>query len=97
MKVTLIALAAAGGLFLTGPTNAQSGAELAKAKGCEGCHAVDTKKMGPAFKEVAAKHKDNKGAADALVAKLKDAKGHPKVNASEAEIKTLVTYVLSLK
>ena len=97
MKAYLIALAAAGSLVLAGAASAATGPELAKSKGCETCHAVDTKKVGPAFKDIAAKNKDNKGAADALVAKLKDGKGHPKVGASEAEIKTMVDYVLGLK
>jgi cytochrome c len=97
MKAFLIALVAATGLAVTGAAAAQSGADLLKAKGCETCHAMDAKKMGPALKDIAAKNKDNKGAADAIAAKLKDGKGHPKVNASEAEIKTMVTYVLGLK
>ena len=39
---------AAGSLF------AQSGADVVKAKGCLGCHAVDQKKVGPSFKDIAA-------------------------------------------
>jgi hypothetical protein len=37
----------------------------------------------------------DKGAADAIAAKLKDGKGHPKVAASDADIKAAVGYVLS--
>ena len=58
-----------------GAAFAQSGADVVKSKGCLNCHAVDTKKMGPSFKDIAAKNKDNKGAADAIAAKLKDGKG----------------------
>ncbi len=81
------------GVAMTGAAMAQSGADVVKAKGCLNCHAVDTKKMGPSFKDVAAKKPD----AAAVVAKIKDAKGHPKVTASEAEIKAAVGYVLSVK
>jgi cytochrome c len=81
------------GVLAMGAVFAQSGADVVKAKGCLNCHAVDTKKMGPSFKDIAAKKPD----AAAVVAKLKDAKGHPKVNASEAELKAAVGYVLSTK
>ena len=80
-----------------GAVNAQSGAEVVKAKGCLGCHEMDKKKVGPAFKDVAAKHKGNKAAAGELVAKLKEGKGHPKIAASDSEIKAAVEYVLAIK
>lgn len=81
------------GAIAAGTVLAQSGADVVKAKGCLGCHAVDQKKVGPSFKDIAAK----KGDAGALAAKLKDGKGHPKVAASDAEIKAAVDYVLSQK
>jgi cytochrome c len=77
-----------------GSVYAQSGADVVKAKGCLNCHAVDTKKMGPSFKDIAAKHKGDEAA---LVAKLKDGKGHPKITASDAELKAAIGYVLSQK
>jgi cytochrome c len=96
MKSTWIAVVAAAGLAVgAGGASAQSGADLEKSKGCGTCHAADTKKVGPAWKDVAAKYKDNKGATDQLAAKLKEGKGHPKIGGSDAEIKTLVTYVLA--
>ncbi len=76
-----------------GAANAQSGAELAKSKNCMNCHELDKKKVGPAFKDIAAKKPDEA----ATIAKLKDGKGHMKVAASDAELKTLVEYVLSQK
>jgi cytochrome c len=75
----------------------QAGADLAKAKGCLNCHAVDQKKVGPATKDIAAKYKDNKDAEATLTAKLKDGKGHVKAAASDAELKTLVQWSLSGK
>ena len=86
------------GLMFGGAAYAQSGADLAKAKGCLGCHDLNTKKVGPAFKDVAAKYQGNKEAAANVVAELRDGKGHPmKVSASDAELKALVQYVLSQK
>ena len=96
MKQTLLALAIAG-LFVAGPVQAQSGADVVKAKGCANCHELDKKKMGPSYKDLAAKYKDDKDAGDKLAAKLKDGKGHMKVAASDAELKAAVQYVLSAK
>lgn len=98
MKSTLVVLAAAGSMVMAGAAYAaDAGADLAKAKGCLGCHAVAEKKVGPSLKDVAAKYKGNKDAAATLAAKLKDGKGHMKAAASDAEIKTLVQWSLSAK
>jgi cytochrome c len=61
------------------------------------CHDMDKKKVGPAYKDVAAKYKGNKGAESELVAKIKDGKGHPKIAASDAELKAAVRQVLATK
>jgi cytochrome c len=87
---TVVAVAAA---IAAGSAFAQSGADVVKAKGCLNCHAVDTKKVGPSFKDIAAKKPDVAAAA----AKLKDGKGHPKIAASDAELKAAIDYVLSTK
>ena len=94
MKTMLMVVAAAGAL-IAGGVNAQSGADVVKAKGCLNCHDVAKKKVGPAFKDVAAKYKGDKNAESSLVAKLKEGKGHPKVTASDAELKAAVGYVLA--
>jgi len=96
MKTTLLAATVAG-VLAAGLGHAQSGADVLKAKGCMNCHELDKKKVGPAYKDVAAKYKSDKGAADSLVAKLKAGKDHPKIAASDAELKAAVAYVLSLK
>jgi len=41
-------------------------ADLMKAGGCSVCHAVDKKLIGPAYKDVSAKHKGDAGAGAAL-------------------------------
>jgi len=93
----VLAIFAAVGALATGFAFAQSGSDVVKAKGCLNCHEVDKKKIGPSFKDIAAKHKGNKGAATSLAAKLKDGKGHPKAAASDAEIKAAVQHVLATK
>lgn len=79
--------------------------ELAQKKNCLSCHAVDAKRVGPAYKDVAAKYADNKDAVAVLSAKvIKGGSGswgvvpmpaNPQV--SEAEAKTLVQWILTLK
>lgn len=96
MKAILLVLAAAG-VLAAGLGYAQSGADVLKAKGCLNCHEMDKKKVGPAYKEVAAKYKGDKGAEGKLVAKLKEGKTHPAVSASDAELKAAVQHVLSIK
>jgi cytochrome c len=95
MKRTLIVLAAAGSLLVAGAASAATGAELFASKGCGTCHAPDAKKMGPSLKDIAAKNKAD--AADKIVAALKEGKGHPKVAASDAEIKQMVLYTITGK
>ena len=74
-----------------------SGAEVVKARGCLNCHDATAKKIGPSFKEVAAKYANRKDAAATIVAKLKDGTGHMKVPASDNELVSAVHYVLSQK
>lgn len=98
MKSMLLVLAAAGSMAMAGAGYAaDASADLAKAKGCLGCHAAAEKKVGPALKDIAAKYKGNKDAEATLTAKLKDGKGHMKAPASDAELKTLVQWSLSAK
>jgi len=82
------------GVALAGPVQAQEAA--AKSAGCLNCHAVDTKKVGPSFKDISAKYKGQADAADKLTATLKSGKGHPAVKASDAEIKGIVSWVLAM-
>ena len=92
-KVIVVVVSAVLGLAAAGLGLASE--ELAKKNGCMGCHDVSAKKMGPAFKDVAAK---NKGKADAeanLDKTLAEGKKHPAIKASEADRKALVKWVLS--
>ena len=96
MKATVLVLAVAGTLAAASAW-AQSGAEVLKAKGCLNCHDMDKKKMGPSFKDVAAKYKGKQGAEGELVAKMRDGKGHPKIQAPEADLQAAVRHVLATK
>jgi len=96
-------LVAALGLAAAAPALADLA--LATSKNCMSCHAVDRKILGPAFKDVAAKYKDNKGAADMLATKImKGGSGvwgpvpmPANAQVNEAEAKKLAAWVLSQK
>jgi cytochrome c len=93
MKAGVLVIAAATALA-AGAAYAQSGADVLKTKGCLNCHEADKKKVGPSFKDIAAKSKDKQAE---LVAKLKEGKGHPKIAASDAELNAAVQAVLATK
>lgn len=94
MKAMMIAVVMAAGVMVAGSANASEA--MAKADGCMTCHAVDTKKMGPAYKEVAKKYKGDASAEGKLVEKLSTAKGHPAVKAKPEDVKVLVKWVLAM-
>ncbi len=94
MKAIVIAAMVAASVAAAGTANAQE--DLAKSSGCMTCHDLTTKKMGPSFKDIAAKYKGKADAEATLVGNLKAAKGHPAVKSSEADTKTLVAWILKM-
>ena len=93
MKAVVISAVVAAGMAFAGTASAQEA--LAKSSGCMNCHDVATKKVGPAFKDIAAKFKGKADAESMLVKQLTTGDGHPKVNAKEDDVKSLVKWVLS--
>lgn len=101
MKKMLIA-AVVGGL-LAAP--AMANLQLAQKYSCTACHAVDKKVVGPAYKDVAKKYAADKGAEARLIAKVKAGGSGvwgsipmpPNPQVSDADLKTLVKWVLSQK
>jgi len=70
----LIAAAAAAAATVALPAHALDAAAaktLATQSACMACHAVDRKLVGPAFKDVAAKHKGQADALDKVAARIK--------------------------
>jgi cytochrome c len=94
MKLITIAMVTAVGLVGAGVAQAQDGAALAQKSGCMTCHAVDTKKMGPSFKDVAAKFKGKKDTD--VVAAIKASKPHASNKTSDDDLKALGKWILSL-
>ena len=87
------------------PAPALAGMALASQKNCLSCHQVDSKIIGPSYRNVAAKYAGQPDAAAKLATKvMKGGAGvwgavpmpaNPQVN--EAEAKQLVQWILSLK
>jgi cytochrome c len=94
--MNLIVMTAVVSIALGAAGVASAQEALAKSSGCLNCHAVDTKKVGPAFKDVAAKYKGKADVEATLATKISSAKGHPAVKASADDVKSLVTWVLSM-
>jgi cytochrome c len=103
MKLALSMAVAA--FVAAGAAQAQDAEALLKKHGCTACHAVDKKVVGPAYNEVAVKYKGDAKAPAMLMEKVKKGgSGHwgqvpmpPNPQVPDADIKTMVTYVLSLK
>ena len=101
-SVALVVLGMAGALAAA-PVAASE--ELAKKHACFACHATDKKLVGPSYKDVAAKYRSEKGADAKLFDKVK--KGGtgvwgtipmpPNTAVPDADVKTLVKWILSQK
>jgi cytochrome c len=89
-SIAIVATVVVGaGLGLAAAT-AQGSEDLAKKHGCMTCHDVAAKKVGPSFKDVAAKNKGK----EAEIAKKLGAH-HAAAKASEDDRKALAKWVLS--
>jgi cytochrome c len=100
--VTILALAA--GVGWSFGAHAQDAGEAAiKKSGCLKCHSVSADKDGPAFKKTAAKYKGKADGAATVQGELKsgmmkvDGKDvkHAAFKGSDAELKSVVAYILS--
>jgi len=78
---------------------------LLKKYACIACHAANTKVVGPAFKDVAAKYRDNKDAAKLLAEKVKKGGSGvwgsvpmpPNPSVPDADLQTIVNAILAMK
>jgi cytochrome c len=105
MKKTLAISAALAALGMATGAHAQDPAKLAQEKACLSCHQLDRKLIGPSYKEVATKYRNDKGALARLAKKVREGgqgawgaipmPPNPSVTDKEAEI--LVKWVLSQK
>lgn len=76
---------------------------LAQKSACLACHAVDKKMVGPSYKDVAAKHKDEAGALEKVAARIKSGGSGiygpvpmpPQPNLKDDELKLLAAWILA--
>ena len=108
MKIIVALFAAAAAATLaTGAhaADAKAGEALAKSSGCLACHTVDKKLVGPSYKEIADRYRKDKAAEASLAQKVKaggkgvwgDIPMPPNAHVKDADIKTLVQWILSTK
>jgi cytochrome c len=84
------------------PALAAGGLEIAKAQGCLACHAVDSKLVGPAYREVAEKYKGQADAPATVAQHIReggsgrwsDVPMPPQKQLTEAQAKTLAQWIL---
>jgi cytochrome c551/c552 len=101
---TKINILFASALMIFATQNVVADEALAKSSNCLACHTVDNKIIGPAFKDIAAKYKGDDGAVATLTDKVKnggsgawgDMPMPPNAAVSDADIETLVNWILSL-
>jgi len=102
VRTTLLALTS---FVVSGAVFADAGEDLIKRDGCIACHSIDKKVIGPAYRDVAEKYRGDAGAAARLVEKVKKGGSGvwgqvpmpPNSQVSDADIRTIVAYVLALK
>ena len=102
---TLAPLVAVLAIGVSAPASA-SEAIVKKAR-CVACHAVDAKRVGPAYKEVAAKYKGDAGAPARLFDKVRNGgsgvwgqvpmMAHPADKISDDDLKAAIHWILALE
>ena len=104
MKTIITGMVVAASLTLAGSALAADMPAAGKAK-CGACHAIDVKKVGPAWNDVAKKYKGDKDAASKIAANItkggafgwKMGSMPPRgMNASDADIKALAEFISKL-
>lgn len=103
MKIQHVLMFSAG--LLVSTQALADGAALARKSGCMACHSVDSRVVGPSFKEVAAKYKGDQEAATKLAAKVRTGGSGSfgsmpmppaPASVSDDDIKKIVAWILSL-
>ena len=104
MNKLMMTAATAALLAMSAGASAADEMALAQKNACMSCHGVDKKIVGPAFKEVSAKYKNDKAAEATLIAKVKaGGKGvwgqipmPPNPQVKDEDAKKIVHWILSL-
>lgn len=107
MKILVSLLAAAAAATLAAGAHAADpkvAESLAQASGCLACHTVNKKLVGPSYQEIAERYRKDRAEAR-LIQKVKaggkgvwgDIPMPPNAHVKDADIKTIVKWILSIK
>ncbi|MGY1488614.1 c-type cytochrome [Methylobacillus pratensis] len=106
MNTLFVVLLVAQGMFAATAhaADAKAAQTLAQKSGCLACHGVEKKIVGPGYKEVAEKYKNDKAAEAKLITKVKAGGSGawgpmpmpPNAHVKDEDIKTIVQWILSL-
>jgi cytochrome c len=105
---SIVVLSAAAAVALAGNAHgadAKAAEALAQQSGCLACHTVDKKLVGPGYKQIADRYRNDRGAEANLFKKVKEGgKGAwgdipmtPNAHVKDQDIKTIVQWILSIK
>lgn len=102
----LLPLLAATSLTAAAPARAADGEAIVKKARCVACHTVDQKRVGPAYKDVAAKYHGDASAAGKLFDKVRHGGAgvwgeipmipHPADKISDDDLKAAIHWILAL-
>lgn len=102
----LLGLAAAAIMVTTPPAQASDGEAIVKKARCIACHTVDQKRVGPAYKDVAAKYKGDAKVPAMLFDKVRAGGSgnwgqvpmmpHPADKISDDDLKGAIAWILAL-
>ena len=107
LHFTLLPVVAALALTVANPARAAEGEAIMKKARCVACHAVDQKRVGPAYKDVAAKYKGDAKSPGHLFDKVRAGGSgnwgqvpmmpHPVDKISDDDLKAVIHWILSLE
>jgi len=106
LSLSLLLPLLASTLFISTPAQAADGEAIVKKARCVACHAVDQKRVGPAYKDVAAKYKGDGSAPAHLFDKVRSGGAgnwgqvpmlpHPADKISDDDLKAAISWILAL-
>jgi len=105
LRTTLLLPLLAAALFINTTSHAADGGAIVKKARCVACHAVDTKRVGPAYKDVAAKYKGDTKAPAQLFDKVRNGGSgnwgqvpmlaHPADKMSDDDLTAAISWILA--
>lgn len=104
---TLFSLTLLSAALLAAPHAQAGGDAIVKKARCVACHAVDAKRVGPAYKDVAARYRGDAGAPETLFAKVRQGGSgnwgavpmtpHPADKIADNDLKEAIAWILALE